>query len=223
MEALEKNYRSKSVIVEFVNSTFDGVIEHYKRQIPTKDGGFVKIKETSELLESLVEEVQSLLALGVKSDDIAILCRTNNDALEIEGEFKAKLHGVHVGVHSKLLLRDLQVVKILIECAKYSYFKEQIYWEGVSSFVHVEKKVFEFGSDLASSFKQMVEYLGLDGSDLNIIYFVESLQRFSSIEEFLFSVESFDDEAPVQKSCGIKILTIHKSKGLEFEIGRAHV
>ena len=91
----------------------------------------------------------------------------------------------------------------MIECAKYSYCQEPIYWEEVNSFVHVQRKVFDFGSELALSFKQMVEYLGLDGSDLNIVYFLESVQRFGSIEEFLFSLEGCNDEAPMQKSSGI--------------------
>ena len=52
---------------------------------------------------------------------------------------------------------------------------------------------------------------------MNIIRFIETLSHFKDIEELLFEYGRIDEVAAQVDVEGVRILTIHKSKGLEFE------
>jgi ATP-dependent exoDNAse (exonuclease V) beta subunit len=216
------NYRSQSHVVEFVNATFGAALEHYIPQhVPaTKSkGGYVCVEEHEESEIGVVKAVQRLLDAGVEADAIAVLVQTNADATHLKTALQEANAQLHVSTQSTLKLRDVPLVQALIECAKYSYFKAPLSWHNVVGLCGTKQpaKCFAFDAPLEEVFRRMVVYLGIDGTHPNVIAFIEAVQRLDDIEVFLFDLERFDVLAPEQHHVGIKVLTVHKSKGLEFD------
>lgn len=220
VEALRTNYRSKPEVVTFVNEVFENVLSHYTPQVTPSHvtGGMVQVIQTDEPLEGVIKQVGILLEKGVLDEEIAVLTQTNDDASAIKEALQEAYPTLHVNTHATLRLCDIPFVQALIACAKYSYFQAPLFWHETLALSQSEAKprIFRFEGPLEIVFRQMVEYLGLDGSHLWIIAFLEAVGRYEDIEAFLFDLERFDAQAPMQESVGVKVLTVHKSKGLEF-------
>ncbi len=221
VDLLRINYRSAAAIVNFVNQTFAPVIEGYTLQEVHKgaDEGYVEVKESDDLLETAYLHVKTLLSMGVKHTDIAILCATNSDGLSIEEYFSAQ--GVDVVTETTSRLIHQQSVRALIEYLKYLYFNEEIYAHNFFSLINrtyepIAKVSLERHS-LSAHIKDVIAKYGLFGGDLNSISFLEILYRSADIEAFLFEYERIDVAAVHQEQTGVRVLTVHKSKGLEFE------
>ncbi|MBE0496273.1 MAG: UvrD-helicase domain-containing protein, partial [Campylobacterales bacterium] len=220
VDALRTNYRSKEEVVTFVNNVFGGILAHYIPQAtpPSAKGGMVEVVRVENPLEGVIERVGALLEAGVDADEIAVLTQTNDDATQVKEALQEAYEGLHVSTHSTLKLKDIPSVQALIECAKYSYFRAPLFWHAAQalSASDAPARVFSFDAPLERVFLKMVEYLGLDGSSLPIIAFLEAVAYYEDSEAFLFDLERFDVEAPTQQHVGVKVLTVHKSKGLEF-------
>jgi exodeoxyribonuclease V beta subunit len=52
---------------------------------------------------------------------------------------------------------------------------------------------------------------------MNIFSFLDKLSRYKDIEAFLFEYERLDAGAAQKELSGVRVLTVHKSKGLEYE------
>jgi len=221
VEALSTNYRSKENVVAFVNHVFASRIERYipQRTLQEAAGGMVRVVHEEDVLRGVVQEVGALLEAGVQAEMMAVLTQINDDAVQVKEALLEAFPSLHVSTHSTVLLRDNPWVKALLECAKYSYFGDPLYWHGVQTLAAsaVAPRTFAFDAPLEVVFGRMVEYLALDGSSEEIIAFLEAVALSEDIEALLFDLERFDAKAPTQNHGGLKVLTVHKSKGLEFE------
>ena len=218
---LGTNYRSSAAVVNFVNDTFVTKIDGYKPQ-QIKAGaneGAVEIVENDELLEETILYVKNLLALGVSSNSIAILCATNSDGLKIEAALKAE--GIEVVTETTSKLINQQAIQALIEYLKYIYFKEEIYARNFFSLINRDPEPIPFIDcnhiSLVPHIKSVIEKYELFNGDLNSISFLETLYNSSDIEAFIFKYERIDTASVRAEQMGVKVLTVHKSKGLEFE------
>ena len=72
-------------------------------------------------------------------------------------------------------------------------------------------------SDLSSELMKVIERYGLFDGDLNLLRFLQLLGNYGDIEAFLFEYERLDATAAQADLHGVRVLTVHKSKGLEFE------
>ena len=224
IEALKTNYRSRYQVVNFVNETFRDKITNYLDQlsIDKSEGGFISIVESEQILESVVENVFMLLKEGVKQDDIAILTYANGDAFKIEEALIKEDETLDITTETSIKLINNPQVSAVIELIKYLYFNEKLY---KVNFLTAIGKDFDAHLDFEMSIhkplpimiREIIKHYTLNDRDENLLKLITLSTSYKDIESFLFECESINVDSPSKKSSGIRILTIHKSKGLEFE------
>ncbi len=220
IEKLTTNYRSQRAVVEFVNDTFRTKIAGYTDQQVKEgaEGGYVEVLKSDDVVESAYKKIETLLEAGAKMSDIALLCFTNADGEVLKEYLGSK--GLDVVTETTVKLVHQRSVRALLEYLKYLYFKERIFKENFFALIgrEVEISFVDFNSvPLIKIVKDAIERYGLFESDFNIFLFLELLGGYESIEELLFNYERIETEALGSATQGIRILTVHKSKGLEYE------
>jgi exodeoxyribonuclease V beta subunit len=225
LEKLTTNYRSSKEVVEFVNRVFEPKIKGYSPQIAyNKDqDGYIKVVTSSDLLKSVIDEVFELLNSGVRPDDIALLCYSNDDTYLIKDELLKEDSSLLVTTTTTKKLIDISEVKAVIEFLKFLYFKERVYLTNFLSLIgrhrdkDIELKKFCIDRELNTLIKDIIIYFGLFYYDENLLKLLEISREYRDIDEFIYDSENIETLSPNKEDKGIKILTIHKSKGLEFK------
>jgi len=221
VDDLLTNYRSSANVVNFVNKVFDGKISGYKPQLVKKgaDEGYVEVINSEEVLEGMREKVHALIAQGESPDNIAILTQTNKDGEAVEALLRES--GLEVVTETTSLLINQKNVRALIEFLKYAYFNEAIYARNFFALLQLEVEELPpydiHSSDLAGELLKIIERYRLFDGDLNLLLFLQLLSGYSDIEAFIFEYERMDATAVQADLHGVRVLTVHKSKGLEFE------
>ena len=221
VDKLRTNYRSLPAVVEFVNETFEKVMPHYTPQLTREgvSGGYVEVLNNDELLEEVRAQVTGLLSLGAKSDDIAILCSTNADGQEIKQCLEGA--GIEVVTETTTKLIEQNDVKAVLEYLKYLYFQQEIYKENFFSLIKQPSRSIRTIDltqyDLLSIVKRCIdEYRLFDAKHTNLLKFLEIVRTFRDIDALIFEYERIDAAASSSEIRGVRVLTIHKSKGLEY-------
>lgn len=221
IEPLLVNYRSQKRIIEFVNQTFGGRMAHYAPQKTREEanGGYVAVLESDTLLETVLLQVKEFLAMGADPDDIAVLCATNGDGEEVKELLL--LEGIEVVTETTTKLINQRSVQAVIEYLKYLYFGEEIYRHNFFSLIERDvqplAKVDLCSKKLDEIVRDVLRRYNLFEGDFHLIKFLNALRRYPDIESFLFEYERLDESGAASDLSGVRILTIHKSKGLEYE------
>ena len=226
VEQLLTNYRSQKEVIEFVNRSFDAKIKNYTAQLVRAEaqGGYVEVKQSDMLLDEMAVTVQELISLGANVDEIAILCATNGDGQEIKQRLQTQ--GIEVVTETTTKLINQQSIKALLEYLKYLYFNKEIYKHNFFSLINQEvrdiKRLDLKMNSLLSIIKNAVDEYGLFSDEVvedkgNILRFLSTLSRYKDIEALLFEYERLDVSAAASELRGVRVLTVHKSKGLEYE------
>ncbi len=223
VKELDTNYRSACNLVRFVNETFKNVIKDYSFQkcIGEQNDGYVKVTTHKDLLKSITDEVFDLLQNGVKDEEIAILTYTNQDAFTIEEALLQRDKNLKITTQTSAKLINTHHVRAIIELLKYLYFKEEIcranflaaiglHWD-----TQIDFSALSQFKEPAALIKQIIVKFGFP-ADANVLKLLEIVGEYKDMEEFLFESENLNIDSPLKKDEGIKILTVHKSKGLEF-------
>lgn len=244
-ENLNFNYRSSERVIERNNAIFSSCYSNYTYQLyphskPTAHG-YVRIFEPLEGRENVGkrvnEELDLLLERGVDEDDIAILVFKNDDALFLKEKIAMHNHKLNVVTESSASLFEKKESKILCYALKLLRI-QALYAQNQDKALLGTMKLYE---------KNMIKLLGrvyeetltLDGLKLdnkdslgeivliliehfrlsNVVSmkFLELACEFGGVDEFLDAIPTLMCNAPEQSNKGVKILTIHKSKGLEFK------
>ncbi len=221
VDQLRTNYRSEKEVVEFVNEVFIDKINGYVPQL-VKDGaskGYVEVIFNDEVLENMTAILKTLIQKGADLNEIAILTATNADGARVEELLKAEKIDVVTETTSKLI--NQKNIKALIEYLKYSYFKQEIYARNFFALIgQGEGKLYPCNvnsPELSTELKKVIEKYRLFDGDMNILSFLEKLSSYKDIEAFLFEYERMDTSAAQKELNGVRVLTVHKSKGLEYE------
>jgi exodeoxyribonuclease V beta subunit len=225
VEKLSVNYRSKTNIVEFVNGVFLQKIKNYTPQhsLESFRGGYVKVVEGEDTLDMVVESLFYLLNQGAKVDDIAILTHANSDAYMIEKALLEKDSKLDITTQTSIKLINNPKVSAVIELLKYLYFKDELFRANFLSSIGLDPKSdidlssFKITTELPTLIKEIIDYFKIFNRDENLLKLITISASYSDIESFLFESEDISVDSPSKKSSGLRILTIHKSKGLEFE------
>lgn len=226
VEVLNTNYRSCKGIVNFVNDSFNKLHSYeYHDQFAIKEGGYVEVFEDEALIEdekyeNIAKKISTLMQNGVNSNDIAILTYTNEDVLNIYSYLKKMFPSLKITTEMTSKLINQENVKALVNAIKYLYFKEDIYKENTNAIIgkepnailnldiNIEKlNVQEIVYKVASILKVM---------DDNIIKLVELSSSYKNIVDFVYEIDFLDASIQNSEQLGLQILTIFKSKGLEF-------
>src|SRR5574344_893904 len=227
LNSLNTNYRPNKIVVDFVNSVFTKLDNFdYDAQNSIKDGGFVEVIEDDSLelddkFLNISKKIQELLDSGIHQSDIAILCYTNSDVLNLYYYLKKVLPNIKIITDMSSKLINAQNVKAVINLIKYLYFKEEIYKENFNAiigkninssldtnFEFKEKSVEEIIFFLANSFELL---------DDNVVKLMQDTTKFKNIVEFIYGIDKLESSIENSENSGVQILTIFKSKGLEFQ------
>jgi exodeoxyribonuclease V beta subunit len=197
----------------------------YYEQLSIRKGGYVEVINDSALIEdekfvNVASKIASLLQQGVNSNDISILTYTNADVLSLYNYLKIKFPTLKISTEMTSKLINQENVKAVINAVKYLYFKEDIYKENLNALVGNEiltKMTIEFDSHK----KSVQEIIKISATNLkiideNVVKFIESCSIYNNIVDFVYEVDKLDAVMENSESSGLQILTIFKSKGLEF-------
>jgi len=222
-DVLETNYRSAHQIVTFVNETFANKITGYKAQKINLANplGYVKVDLGDDIERQVIANLQFLINHDISQDDIAILCFTNKEALILKELIQEKIPGTKVTMEAKQKLIDVPIISGIIDFIFYLYFHESIYLKNFET--ACAKKVdiskiayFDLDGDVFELICDIIEHFEIFSKEEDLLYFIEISKKFRDIEDFIFNHESITQASLSESTQGIRVLTIHKSKGLEF-------
>ncbi len=216
------NYRSSKKVVNFINSTFKGKILDYIDQKYKEDApcGFVKVIIDDEIVENLMINLKNLLSLGVKQNDIAVLCYTNQEALILKELIEDEIKEAKVTMEARRKLIDIPIISAIIDFIFYLYFKDDLYLENFQ-FLSGRKYnpgeyEFSFDDGIDNLVSKIIREFDIFDYEDDLLMFIQSCSVFRDIEDFLFNYQDISQSSISKKDEGIRVLTIHKSKGLEF-------
>ncbi len=234
---LEFNHRSVPLIINYVNTIFKKAYQNsptaYLEQKYPKTSqnkhvtdGYVKVSLVADgrelLLEQILQEAQNLLEHRIDPKDITILCATNKDALEIKNYLQEYLSAIRPSTESSARLSQFVESKIIKNALEYAlaeepykpFYKHSVLKlagylhddvialpgfnpkkESVAGFVWKIMELFELYGECAQSCLE----LAVGCEDAND--FLEKLEAKSIASSH---------------SKGTQIMTIHKSKGMQF-------
>ncbi len=233
---LEFNHRSSPLIIHYVNTIFKKAYQHsptayLEQKYPKASSnnhardGYVKVSlvaDERELLEQILQEAQNLLEHRIEPKDITILCATNKDALKIKNDLQEKLSAIRPSTESSAKLSQFVESKIIKNALEYAlaeepykpFYKHSVLKlagylhddvialpgfnpkkESVAGFVWKVMELFELYTECAQICLELA--LGCEDAD----EFLEKLEAKK--------IASFNSK-------GAQIMTIHKSKGMQF-------
>lgn len=212
---LEINYRSCISVVEFVNRTFEPSMQRYIPQQAKKEGGYVEVVFNDEPLEEVYTRIKELLLLGVQLDDIAVLCATNTDARVLKERLEQE--GISVVNEASSRLIHQQGVAGIIEYVRYCYFGETVYLRNCCALLDIAPDTVSKVTLVELRAQVLAFVLEHSLGDMSVLAFMECLSSFRDVEAFIFEIDRLDVAAPQSQLHGLRLMTVHKSKGLEFE------
>ncbi|CBG40601.1 RecB-like helicase [Helicobacter mustelae] len=230
--SLPFNYRSQREVVEFNNEVF-GKIFPDCAQIPSKKEklGYIRVTPlpaelddiSGAIKEKVAQHIEQLLQAGAHPNDIAILSYTNNDIDELKSFLSERFAGMSFVTESNLSLTNRIEPRILKEALLYReaaggsgarlHYKNIIKLLGLE--FDAEISIPSLHQDLSSFIFACMQEFSL--CDLHAQKFLELSFDYENVSEFLNEIERIDIQSVKEEVDGILLLTIHKSKGLEFK------
>lgn len=190
LEFLKNNYRSSSNIVHFVNDISKKIFKNYKEQKAIKGWNESKIKT--------ITFDNSTLELELKNNIEKLL------------ELKNNYNDITILCRNNY---DVNLIKNTLN----KYFP--IFASDNISIIEIQG-VYEFISCL----KNKDDFLNIDKFNIEEKYkniLIKEFKKYENLKDYIFHIEKLkvlenkvDEE---KENSGIKIMTIHKAKGLEFE------
>jgi exodeoxyribonuclease V beta subunit len=222
LENLKTNYRTNISIVDYVNSIFTHLISDFTHQeANSKEESYIKVSSDEFAIDLIEDSLKRLFSIGVDENSIAILTFKNDDILKVEALINEKFPDKHVVTETSSKLINQQKVKAIINYIKYLYTKEDIYKAnflallGIDPFESIEIYDDKKDDDVSSIVYFLIQKYHL--FDENVMKFLEISFSYKDIHQFVHEIELLDSAVVGKSANGIKVMTIHKSKGLEFE------
>ncbi|WRC81343.1 RecB-like helicase [Helicobacter pylori] len=234
---LEFNHRSAPLIINYVNTIFKKAYQNsptaYLEQKYPKTSqnkhvtdGYVKVSlvadERELLLEQILQEAQNLLDHRIDPKDITILCTTNDDALEIKNYLQERLSAIHPSTESSARLSQFVESKIIKNALEYALAEEPykpFYKHSVlklAGYLHddvIALPGFNPKKESVAGFVwKVMELFELYGEPAQSC--LELAVGCEDANDFLEKLEAKSIASSHSK--GAQIMTIHKSKGMQF-------
>ncbi len=219
---MDTNYRSNKNVVEQVNRWFEPSMQGYVPQ-KSRDGaseGYVEVVESEELIDEAVKQAKRLLDLGVNVDDIAFLVSTNKDGQTLQEACQHE--GIETLLKTSSSLKNMPKIAALVAMTEYLFFGEKI--DAQAMLNNVGKTLDEVDVSWFSAFMsplqvvdKLVREFGYFDEDLNVLKLLEFTSNYSDIPMFVEEFHTSSIAVASNTVHGAKIMTIHGSKGLEFE------
>ncbi|MCO4844664.1 MAG: RecB-like helicase [Sulfurovum sp.] len=222
IEQMDTNYRSSRNVVEQVNRWFEPAMEGYVPQQSKKgaSAGYVEVLESEELIDEAVKQAKRLLELGVDVNDIAFLVSTNKDGVSLQEACLSE--DIATLLQTSSSLKNLPKIAALVTMVAYLFYGEKI--DAQALMLKVGKRLEDLDTSWFSAFMsplqvvdKLVREFGYFDEDLNILKLLEFASNFSDIPTFIDEFSTSSISVAANSAHGAKIMTIHGSKGLEFE------
>jgi len=232
---MDTNYRSSKNVVEQVNKWFEeptmngyvpqksreGASEGYVEVVcPSTSSGDSTVIEPAEVIDEAVKQAKKLLELGVNVDDIAFLVSTNKDGQTLQEACQHE--GIEVLLKTSSSLKNMPKIAALVAMTEYLFLGEKI--DAQAMLLNVGKKLDEVDVSWFSAFMsplqvvdKLVREFGYFDDDLNVLKLLEFTSSYNDIPTFVEEFKSSSIAVASNTVHGAKIMTIHGSKGLEFE------
>ncbi len=234
---LEFNHRSSPLIINYVNTIFKKAYQNsptaylgqkYPKASSNKHAkdGYVKVSlvadERELLLEQILQEAKNLLEHRIDPKDITLLCATNDDALEIKNYLQENLSAIRPSTESSAKLSQFVESKIIKNALEYALAEEPykpFYKHSVlklAGYLHddaIALAGFNPKKESVAGFVwKVMEWFELYTECAQIC--LELAVGCEDANEFLEKLEA--KEIASFKAEGAQIMTIHKSKGMQF-------
>lgn len=235
VETLDCNWRSARRVVSFNSGFFSqaaerlGLSDIYSDVVQTpmtgeSQEGFVRLSFLDEQLEAVYESIETVRAAGAEWGDIAILVRGKKQGADVADYLISK--SVPVISDDSLNMRSSAVVRRLVALLEAFEYPD----DGISAFLVSSMKVsfperYHSLVDLCEGLlRSLMEYdpRSFEGETLFIQAFMDELQSWTDVNgnNLRHFLEHWTEEerfiGSPENSASVRILTIHKSKGLEF-------
>ncbi|WP_104697256.1 MULTISPECIES: RecB-like helicase [unclassified Helicobacter] len=226
-ENLPYNYRSEFNVIDFNNQVFEKVFHNYIPQQCPKDTkeGYIKVYEKvleSELIqERVLDSIQLLLKNNIQPNDIAILCYTNDNLEEIKSFLASHLKNIPLITETNLKLTQRKQPQILIQALIYAKSSNELYLKNITKLLGLTYDTalnipaYDPKIPLSKYIYLLMQHFSICDSFAK--KFLEISFLYEDIESFLNEIEKIDIDPIKEHLDGIKLLTIHGSKGLEFD------
>ncbi|MDR1911241.1 MAG: UvrD-helicase domain-containing protein, partial [Helicobacteraceae bacterium] len=228
-KTLDVNRRSLKNLIDFVNKVFKDKIPDFIEQKPHKEesDGYVEVTSGEDVIEIVCDQVSRLLESGIKSDNIAILTRKNDDGEKAAQALREKF-GETLSVVAETAVKLIKTLEVraIIEALKYLYCdRNKLYEANFRTLLDIPpneslkelENIYRNGDRTPLDICVEIARKYSLGS-LDTLRFLEYCATQSSIDELLFNVDSLDEAASPESQSGLKVTTVHKSKGLEFDV-----
>jgi len=217
---MNTNYRSSKSVVEFVNATFEGRMQGYVAQLSREgaDEGFVELYQSDEVIVKAVEVAQNLIEHGANVSDIAFLVFTNNDGLLVQNELLR--HSIPNILQTSSSLDKLPNIAAIVTMVEYLFYNNKIDAKALELKYKIEnfdRSWYYHGLEPFSVCHKLVDIFGCFHHDPNVLKLLEFAANFNDIPSFLEEFYTASIEISSKVDYGAKIITVHGSKGLEFE------
>ncbi|GHQ16849.1 DNA helicase [Helicobacter pylori] len=231
------NHRSAPLIINYVNTIFKKAYQNspttyleqkYPKASSNKHAkdGYVKVSlvadERELLLEQILQEAKNLLEHRIDPKDITLLCATNDDALEIKNYLQKNLSAIRPSTESSAKLSQFVESKIIKNALEYALAEESykpFYKHSVlklAGYLHddaIALAGFNPKKESVAGFVwKVMEWFELYTECAQIC--LELAVGCEDANEFLEKLEA--KEIASFKAEGAQIMTIHKSKGMQF-------
>ncbi|BAW77321.1 RecB-like helicase [Helicobacter pylori] len=231
------NHRSSPLIINYVNTIFKKAYQNsptayleqkYPKASSNKHAkdGYVKVSLVADgrelLLEQILQEAKNLLDHRIDPKDITLLCATNDDALEIKNYLQKNLSAIRPSTESSTKLSQFVESKIIKNALEYALAEEPykpFYKHSVlklAGYLHddaIALAGFNPKKESVAGFVwKVMELFELYGECAQIC--LELAVGCEDANEFLEKLEA--KEIASFKAEGAQIMTIHKSKGMQF-------
>ncbi|GAA7243702.1 RecB-like helicase [Helicobacter pylori] len=231
------NHRSSPLIINYVNTIFKKAYQnsptaYLEQKYPKASSnnhardGYVKVSlvadERELLLEQILQEAKNLLEHRIEPKDITLLCATNDDALEIKKYLQKNLSTINPSTESSAKLSQFVESKIIKNALEYALAEEPykpFYKHSVlklAGYLHddaIALAGFNPKKESVAGFVwKVMEWFELYTECAQIC--LELAVGCEDANEFLKKLEA--KEIASFKAEGAQIMTIHKSKGMQF-------
>ena len=219
---MDTNYRSSKHLVEQVNRWFEPNMSGFpiaKYRKGVKDG-YVEVVETEALVEEAVKQIERYLAQDIPLNNIALLVSTNKDGATLQEACYRK--GIITSLKTSSSLKHTAKVASVVSMVSYLFYGLELDVKALLE--RIDKRVED--SDFSwfhpfieplSVVHKIISLFGYFENDLNLLKLLEFSATFSDIPTFLEEFELSSIEVASSSKNGAMIMTIHGSKGLEFE------
>ena len=222
IEQMDTNYRSSREVVAQVNRWFEHTMDGYvpQKSRPDASEGYVEVFESEEIIDDAVAQAQRLLELGVDADDIAFLVSTNKDGQNLQEACEKA--GIPTLLKTSSSLKNLSKVAALVAMVSYLFGGEKIDAEAMllkvgKRFDQVDLSWFSVFMSPLQIVDRLIREFGYFDNDRNMLKLLEFASAFSDIPTFLEEFRTSSISVAAHSVHGVNIMTIHGSKGLEFE------